>query len=92
MPIPRGRLEPEVMVGFEVPRPRSKEANDQERRADDDVETVKPGRHEERRRIDPVGEVKRGMAVLVSLNRRKAEAEKDRQCQSAQQAATVAFD
>src|SRR5215469_9222477 len=79
MPVPGCRLEAEMMIGFEMAGPGPVEAHDQERGSDNDVETVKPGRHEKGRRIDPAGEVKRGMAVLVRLHRGEADAEKNGQ-------------
>src|SRR6266566_4720507 len=92
MPVPGSRLEPEMMVGFEMPGPCPIETDDQKCRPDDDVETVKPGGHEKSRRIDAVGEMKRRVAVLPSLNRGEADAEKDSQRQPAQQSAAVALD
>src|SRR6267143_2164057 len=47
MPVPRGCLETEMVVGFEVSPPCAVEADDQKSRADDDVEPMEAGRHEE---------------------------------------------
>src|SRR5215469_3414237 len=92
MPIPRGRFEPEMMIGLEVSGPRPAQTYDEKCRADDDVKPVKPGRHEESRRIDPVGEMERSVAVFPGLNRRETNAEKHSQRQTLQQAAAVALD
>lgn len=48
MPIPGRRLEAEMMIRLKMTLIGSDEANDQEDRADDDMETVKAGRHEKR--------------------------------------------
>src|SRR5262249_56341858 len=85
MPVPRARLEAEVMVRLEVSRPCPIEADDQEGRTNDDVKPVKPGCHEKRRRVDAAGEVKWSVTVFVALNRGEAEPEKDGQRQSPQQ-------
>src|SRR6516165_2582707 len=79
MPIPGGRLEPEMVVRLEITAPRTKEANRQERRADHHVEAVKAGRHEKGRRVDAAGEAKGRVAVFVGLNRGEAKTEKDGQ-------------
>src|SRR5215468_11425716 len=92
MPIPRRCLEPEMMVGSEMAGPRPTETDDQEGRPDDDMETVKPGRHKKSRGVDAIGEVERGVAVLPSLNRCEADAKEDGQRQPAQQPTPVAFD
>ena len=79
MPIPGCRFEAEMMIGFEVPRTRAEEADDQEDRADENVETMETGRHVERRRINPLTETERRVAVFEGLNTGKADAEEDRQ-------------
>src|SRR4051794_25219465 len=75
MPVPGGSFEAEVMVRPEMPLPRPPKADGQERGADDHMEAVKPGRHEEGRWIDAVAEMECGVAVFVGLHRGKAEAE-----------------
>src|SRR6516165_5074978 len=90
MPIPGRRLEAKVVIRFEMASPGPVEAHDQKRGSDNDVETVKPGRHEKGRRIDAAGEVKRGVAVLVSLYRGEADTEKNGQREAPQQPAAVA--
>src|SRR5262249_34229191 len=92
VPIPRGRLEPEVVVGLEISAPGPKQADDQDRRADDDVEAMKAGRHEEGRGIDAAAKAERSVAVFVGLHRGEADTEKDGQRQAAQQSAAVTLD
>src|SRR6516162_957857 len=92
MPIPGGRLEPEMMVRLEITAPRAKKANRQECRADYHMEAVKAGRHEKGRRVDAAGEAKGRMAVFIGLNRGEAETEKDGQRQTAQQSIAIALD
>src|SRR5882762_9109889 len=46
-PVPRGCLETEMVIGFEVSPPCAVEADDQKSRADDDVEPMEAGCHEE---------------------------------------------
>src|SRR5450432_535666 len=64
MPVPGRGLEAEMMLRLEVAGPRPEEADDQERRPDDDMEAVEARRHEEGRGIDAVLEVEGGVAVL----------------------------
>src|SRR5436190_892883 len=78
MPIPSRRFEAEMMIRLEMALRRAPQAHCEETSADDDVETVKAGSHEKGRRVDPVGEVEGGVAVFISLHRRKTEAEDHR--------------
>src|SRR5438270_12891794 len=57
MPIPGGGLQAEMMVRLEVALRRAPQAHREETGDDDDVKTVKAGRHEEGRRVDAAGEV-----------------------------------
>src|SRR5712692_2647313 len=56
VPVPGRRLQPEMMVGFEMALGSAPQTYGKEDRPDDDVKPVKTGRHEERRRIDAAGE------------------------------------
>src|SRR6059058_1696322 len=83
VPVPGRRLEPEMVVRLEMPLRRAPQADREKDRADDDMEAVEAGRHEEGRRVDATGardalvkaERKRGMAVFIGLHRGEAEAE-----------------
>src|SRR5579872_3370400 len=75
VPVPRRRLEAEMMVGTELAFDRANQANEQERRADDDMCAVEAGRHKEGRRIHALGEAEGGVAVFPSLTGGEAKAE-----------------
>src|SRR6266542_4357410 len=60
MPVPGGELEAEVLGRLEVAGQRADQAHGQEDRADDDVESVKAGRHEEGRAVDIAFEAEGG--------------------------------
>src|SRR5207253_2021660 len=80
VPVPSRRLEPEMVIRLEMPLRRAPQADREKDRADDDMEAVEAGRHEEGRRVDATGardalvkaERKRGMAVFVGLHRGEA--------------------
>src|SRR5258708_35647856 len=57
VPVPGRRLEAEMLLRSEVAGARPEEADDEEGGADDDMEAVEAGRHEEGLGIDPVDEV-----------------------------------
>ena len=71
MPVPGGRLEPEMMIGLEVALDRPEEADGQEAGPDDDMEAVETGRHVEGRGIDAVPETERivdlGVGAIESV-------------------------
>src|SRR5579863_2708228 len=77
MPIPRRRLEAEMMVGLELAGNRAPEIDREEAGADDDVETVEAGRHEEGRGIDTLFEAESRVAVFPGLERGEADAEEN---------------
>ena len=52
VPVPGGRLEAEMLLRREVAAQGAHQADGQEDRADDDVEAVEAGRHEEGRAVD----------------------------------------
>src|SRR6516165_11241151 len=77
VPVPRGELEAEVLFWSEMAEIGADQADDQECRADDHVRAVKSRRHEEGRAIDIAAEIEAGMAVLVGLDAREGDAERD---------------
>src|SRR5687768_4265159 len=79
MPVPRRRLEAEMLLGSEIALQRTDEADEQEDRADKDVEAVEAGRHEEGGAVDRVLEGKGGMGIFIGLDTRKQDAEQDGQ-------------
>src|SRR5229473_7180454 len=91
VPVPGRRLQPEMMVRLEMALRRAPQADREKDRPDDDVEAMEPGRHEECRGVDPVGEVESGMAVFVSLDRGERDAEKNRHRKALDQALLIAF-
>src|SRR5690606_29445921 len=77
VPVPGGRLEAEMLLRREVAAHGADEADDQENRADQNVETVEPGRHEEGRAVDRILEGEGRMRILVGLHKREQDAEHD---------------
>ena len=90
MPIPRRRLETEMLVRLEVAFVGADQTHDQEDRADDDMETMKTRRHVERRTVDPTAEREVGDTIFIGLNARERQAEQNCQPQAHLQAAVVA--
>src|SRR5579883_2822198 len=89
VPVPGCGLEAEVMVRREVPLDGAAEVHREEGGADDHVEAVEAGRHEEGRGIDPVFEGEGGVAVLVGLERGEADSEEHRRGEALDQAGAV---
>src|SRR5215475_1130655 len=77
VPIPGREFEAEVLFRREVTSHSTKQADDQENRADDDVRAMESGRHEEGGAIDVSRKVKMGMRVFVGLNAREGQAKED---------------
>src|ERR1044071_8582026 len=83
VPVPGRRLEPEMVVRLEMPLRRAPQADREKNRADDHMEAVKAGCHEESRGINTAGprhalveaEAERGMAVFIGLHGGETEAE-----------------
>src|SRR6185295_5292172 len=92
MPVPGGRLEAEMLLRGEMPLVGADQADGEEDGADDDMEAVEAGRHEEGRGIDIVFEAKRRVAVLIGLDRGEQEAERDRQPEALDQPVAMAVD
>src|SRR5688500_3020353 len=67
MPVPGGGLEAEMLLRGEVALHRADQADGQEDRADDNVEAVEAGRHEEGGAVDAAAEREGGVGVFVSL-------------------------
>ena len=61
---------PKCCFGREIATQRANEADGQEDRADDDVEAVEAGRHEEGGAEDVAGEGERRVGVLIRLHAR----------------------
>ncbi len=70
-------LEAEMLLGREVSGIGAQQADQQEDRADQHVEAVEAGRHEEGGAIDVAGEAERGVAVFVGLHAGERSAEQD---------------
>src|SRR5690348_10117120 len=92
VPVPRRRLEAEMVVRPEMPGACAEEIHREEAGADDDVEAVEARRHEEGRGIDPAFEAEGGVAVLPGLEPGEADAEDDGQSQPADQSLAVVLE
>src|SRR3954468_16108651 len=68
VPVPGGEFEAEMLVRLEVPGIGPDQADQQEDGADQHVEAVKAGGHEEGSTIDVAGEGERGVAVFIGLH------------------------
>src|SRR6185437_524255 len=90
MPVPGGGLEAEMMVRGEVARNGAEQAHGEEAGADDDVEAVEAGCHEEGRGVDAFAEAERGVAVLVDLTAGETQAKDHGDRQTLDQALAVA--
>ena len=75
VPVPRRRLEPEMALRGEVSCQRAQQANQQKHRADNDVKTVKSGRHEKGCAINMTRKTKRGVLIFVNLKNREQSAQ-----------------
>src|SRR5581483_8454353 len=64
VPVPGGELEAEVLLRGEMAEIGSDQAHDQENGADQDMETMEAGRHEEGGAIDIAGEAERGVGIF----------------------------
>ena len=83
MPVPGSRFETEMLVSLEVIIGRPHEADEQEDRADDHMEAVEAGRHEEGRAINMAREAEMRMAIFVRLKGGEAQAQHNRHGQPA---------
>ncbi len=87
VPVPRGGLEGEVVVGCEVTPERSREHHRQHDRADRHVRAVESRQHEERRPVDAGRQLEVELAVrvdvFVGLEPEEREAKRDRREQPA---------
>src|SRR5262245_8355062 len=77
VPVPGRSLEAEMQLRRERTAHRPDQAHRGEDGADDDVEPVEAGRHEEGRAIDVVGEAEACMHVLIGLAHGEQDAEDD---------------
>ncbi len=96
MPVPGGGLEAEVLVGPEMAGKSAEKADDEENRADDDVESVEARRHEEGRAIDVAAivaaEGKGCMGIFIGLNAGEQHAEDDGESKTPDEALAVVVD
>ena len=92
VPVPGGGLEAEMLLRREVAAHGTDQAHGEEDGADDDVEAVEAGRHEEGRAIDVVGEAEAGMHVLIGLAGGEQDAEHDGAEQAQHQAPAIALE
>src|ERR1700722_13282296 len=76
MPVPGGELEAEMLRRRELPRRGTDQADDEEDRADDHVEAVEAGRHEEGGAVDVAAEIERRVAVFPGLHAGEREPER----------------
>src|SRR5512134_896851 len=77
VPIPGGKLEAEMLLRREMAVERADQTHDQEDRADQDVEAVEAGRHEEGGAVNVAFEAERRMRVLVGLHAGEKRAQRD---------------
>ena len=80
---------PKCCFGREVALHGAQQADEQEDRADQDVETVEAGRHEEGRAVDRVLEGERSVGIFVGLDAGEQDAEQDGQRQAVDEALAV---
>src|ERR1700688_1766704 len=90
VPVPRREFEAEMLRGSELTGIGTDQAHDQEDRADDDVEAVEAGRHEEGGAVDVAGIMERRMAVFEGLDAGEGNAECDGEYQAELEALAVA--
>src|SRR3954454_4202390 len=89
VPVPRGEFEAEMLLRAEMPGVGAQQADDQEYGADQNVEAVESGRHEERRTVDIAGERKRGVGIFVGLYAGETRAEHDGEDQAVFESAAI---
>src|SRR5690606_34976481 len=92
VPVPGRRLEAEMMVGREVAADRAEQADRQEDGSDQNMEPVEPGGHVEGGRVDAFGEAERGVPVLVDLETREENAQRDCAGEPLDQAAAIVLE
>src|ERR1700710_352707 len=68
MPVPGGEFEAEMLGRGEVPGQGAEQAHDQEDGADQHMEAVEAGRHEEGGAVDIAGETEQRVAELIGLH------------------------
>src|ERR1043166_5657461 len=67
MPVPGGEFETEMLGRREMAGQRTEQTDGQEDGADQHMETMETGRHEEGRAVNVAGERERGVAIFISL-------------------------
>src|SRR5688500_10177945 len=92
VPVPGGRLEPEMLLGGEVALVGADQADGQEDGADDDMGAVEAGRHEEGGAVDVALKVERRVDIFITLDEAEQQAEEDGAPQALLQPLAVAMD
>src|SRR5215467_7044567 len=77
MPVPGGELEPNMLLRRELSSQGADQAYGQKDRPDNDMETMKTGRHEERCAVDVARKVERRVHVFVGLDAGERDAERN---------------
>src|SRR5947207_5702707 len=77
VPVPRRKLEAEVLFWIEVPGHRAQQTNGQEDGADDHMSSMEARRHEESSAVDVATEVEGRVRVFVGLDAGEREAEQN---------------
>src|SRR5215475_4387127 len=67
VPVPGGKFEAEMLLRREVTSIGAEQADQQEDGADQHMEAVEAGRHEEGCAVDVAGEAERGVSILIGL-------------------------
>src|ERR1700704_3319618 len=91
MPIPGRELKPEMLRRREMANIGADQTDDEEGRANDHMDAVESGRHEERGTIDIPTVVECRMAVFIALHRREGETKHDRQNEPPFEALAIVF-
>src|SRR5689334_10132567 len=92
VPVPRRRLEAEMVVRPEMPGACAEEIHREEAGADDDVEAVEARRHEEGRGVDAVLEAESGVRVLPGLQAGEGDTEDDGEAEALDQPLAVVLE
>lgn len=82
VPVPSSRLKSDVTFLREMTALQTQQADEQEDRADQDVEAVETGRHEEGRAVNVTRKAERRVAVFVHLEEREEHTQSNRKDQA----------
>src|SRR5690348_9295356 len=92
MPVPGGELEAEMLLRREMAAIGADQADDQEHGADQHMEAMEAGRHEEGRAVHISREVEGGVGVFVGLHSSEARTEEDGEDQAMFQTLTIVLE